>query len=572
MSYADDVRFCPSDGQPLAAGARTDDLIGQLIADRYQVVARLGEGGMGQVFLADHVKMGRRSAIKVLGRGLMNDPEAVSRFNREAANASRISHPNVCAVYDFGEIADGRLYLAMEYVEGRTLQQLLHDEGPLPLPRAALIVEQIAAALAAAHEIRIVHRDLKPDNVMVTSARGRDTVKVVDFGIAKAAGVGDQQVTRTGFVIGTPDYMSPEQLAGDEVDARTDTYALGLVFFRMLTGALPFEGATGQDSLVKRLTQPPRRLAEASPGSSFPAALQAVLDRALARQPAERYATAPDFARAISRVVEAGRRLPGIPGSVMTPSAAVPAVRPPFSSSAARRESRRSAPRGAIAALVVLGLGAGGAYYAHAEGLLPAWSSEETRGAAASVPVAEHASAPEAWSAAVEPDSNGAGTNGAATTKPAVAAKSAGSREPAAAPPAPRPSGSVPTLGRPVGDLAEIDERPDPAAMAALAASTATPDSTLDETGRAARALSVMRDSLHVPRLRPAIRARSALIAGQPSLPDSIRAEAAVLVARVAYADLRYGAAREWLLRALRLSPREEYRDMLDQLPDGGNP
>ena len=554
------MRFCPSDGQSLVAVPAGDDLVGQVVADRYRVVSRLGEGGMGQVFLADHVKMGRRSALKVLGRGLMSDPEAISRFNREAANAARVSHPNVCAVYDFGETADGRLYLAMEYVEGRTLQQLLYDEGPLALSRAALLLEQAAAALAAAHELGIVHRDLKPDNIMIASVKGREVVKVVDFGIAKAAGGGDQQVTRTGFIIGTPDYMSPEQLAGDPVDARADIYALALVFFRMITGALPFEGATGQDSLVKRLTHPPRRLAEARPGASFPPALQAVLDRALARQPADRYASAPDFSRGVSRVVEAGRRVPGIPGSEITPSAPIPAVRPPFASGAKRRVREKSRAGGLLALVVVLALAAGGALYARSEGLLSAWPAAS---AADDAGISAGTAAPAPMEAVVD-----------SSAQPQTAPEAA----PAAAPPRTTRgagTGGAPVLGRPVGTGDGV-ERPDPAAVAALAASIGTVpaagDSTLDETARAALAIAVMRDSLHVTRLQPAIRARATLLAGEASLPDTIRAEAAVLVARVAYTQLSYGAAREWLLRALQLSPRQEYRDMLEQLPDGGTP
>jgi hypothetical protein len=561
------VRFCPSDGQALVPVPAGDDLVGQLIGDRYRVVSRLGEGGMGQVFLADHVKMGRQSALKVLGRGLMSDPEAISRFNREAANAARISHPNVCAVYDFGETADGRLYLAMEYVQGRTLQQLLHDEGPLPLPRAALLLEQAAAALAAAHEMGIVHRDLKPDNIMITSVKGREVVKVVDFGIAKAAGAGDQQVTRTGFVIGTPDYMSPEQLAGDPVDARTDIYALALVFFRMVTGALPFDGATGQDSLVKRLTHPPRRLADTRPGAAFPSALQAVLDRALARQPAERYVSAPDFSRGVSRVVEAGRRVAGIPGSEITPSAAMPAARPPFASGAKRRVRQRSRLGRVLTIVVLLALAAGGAAYAHSEGLLAGWLDTLTRVAGFGAPAARAAVPTGAVAAPLPADTSA----GSATL---LAGDSLGAessvREPRSTPPR-RSITGAPVLGRPVSQN-DGNERTDPAAVAALAAGIALTDSAPDPAGRAAGALSLMRDSLHVARLQPAIRARSALIFDDASLPDTTRAEAAVLVARVAYAQLGYGTAREWLLRALRLSPRQEYRDMLEQLPDGGTP
>src|SRR6266702_5198880 len=190
--YRDDVRFCPNDGQTLRSSGQTQNLVGQGLADRYHIMKKLGEGGMGQVYLAEHVKMGRRSAIKVMNPSMVHDPDAVSRFNREAANASRITHPNVCAIYDFGETADGTIYLAMEFIEGEPLTSLLERDGALSPLRAAHIFVQVAEALQAAHDLGIVHRDLKPDNIMLARGRdGGDMVKVVDFGIAKAVGGGD---------------------------------------------------------------------------------------------------------------------------------------------------------------------------------------------------------------------------------------------------------------------------------------------------------------------------------------------------------------------------------------------
>src|SRR5205085_2768160 len=172
---------------------------------------------MGRVYLAEHVKMGRQCAIKVLHPAMARDAEAIGRFNREAANASRIDHPNVAAIYDFGETPDGLLYLAMQYIEGATLTQIMKANSALPPLRAMDIVRQAADGLHAAHAMGIVHRDLKPDNIMVSTAGdGIDSVKVVDFGIAKATAEGAQGVTRTGIVVGTPEYMSPEQLAGEQ--------------------------------------------------------------------------------------------------------------------------------------------------------------------------------------------------------------------------------------------------------------------------------------------------------------------------------------------------------------------
>jgi eukaryotic-like serine/threonine-protein kinase len=314
--YPDEIKFCQNDGTTLRAAAPAADLVGQVIADRYHIVKKLGEGGMGQVYLAEHVKMGRRSAIKVMNPSMAHDSDAVARFNREAANASRITHPHVCAVYDFGETPDGLIYLAMEFVEGEPLTELLEREGALPLARAAHIFQQTGDALQAAHDLGIVHRDLKPDNIMLAKAKGgADVVKVVDFGIAKAVG-GDeagQKVTKTGLVVGTPEFMSPEQLSGDKVDGRSDLYALALVFYRMLTGKLPFEANSVQETMIKRLTDEPTPLAVTRPDLAFPAGLQEVLDSALTRSPTDRYQSVAKFAADVAGITgtrSAGAALP----------------------------------------------------------------------------------------------------------------------------------------------------------------------------------------------------------------------------------------------------------------------
>ncbi|MCU0624734.1 MAG: serine/threonine protein kinase, partial [Gemmatimonadaceae bacterium] len=186
--YELDQRFCPKDGSALRSSGGAKDLLGQVIAERYHILKKLGEGGMGQVYLAEHVKMGRKSAVKVMHAAMNADADAVSRFNREAANAARISHPNVCAIYDFGETPDGMIYLAMEFIEGQSLTAIVEQAGALAPSRAGDLVRQVGAALAVAHDQGIVHRDLKPDNIMVTRTKdGADLVKVVDFGIAKAS-------------------------------------------------------------------------------------------------------------------------------------------------------------------------------------------------------------------------------------------------------------------------------------------------------------------------------------------------------------------------------------------------
>ncbi len=375
--YADDVKFCPNDGQTLRAGAPASDLVGQVVADRYHVVKKLGEGGMGQVYLAEHVKMGRRSAIKVMSPSMVHDPDAVARFNREAANASRITHPNVCAIYDFGETSDGLIYLAMEYIEGEPLTALMAREGALPVARAADLFLQTADALQAAHDLGIVHRDLKPDNIMVVHGRGgRDVVKVVDFGIAKAVG-GDeagQKVTKTGLVVGTPEFMSPEQLSGDKVDGRSDLYSLALVLYQTLTNELPFKADSVQETMIKRLTDEPAKLDAVRPDLTFPPGLQAVLDTALAKLPSERYQQVSKFAADVGSVTGRGRATGTAPSTrpvdsdartqVLAPgearAAAVAATRP---SVPRQTPKRRSLVPVVVGAVVVLGGAGAGVTY-----------------------------------------------------------------------------------------------------------------------------------------------------------------------------------------------------------------
>jgi len=385
--YELDQRFCPKDGSTLRSQNAGGDLVGSIIADRYHVMKKLGEGGMGAVYLAEHVKMGRKSAVKVMNPGMANDPDAISRFNREAANASRINHPNVCAVYDFGETPDGMIYLAMEFIEGPSLTKVISDAGALPPRRAADITRQAADALAVAHDMGIVHRDLKPDNIMIAAGRdGTDIVKVVDFGIAKAANSEAQKVTKTGLVVGTPEYMSPEQLAGDKLDGRSDLYSLALVAYNMLTGKLPFPADTVQESMIKRLTDEPLPLATSKPETSWSPEVQAVMDRALARDLASRYQTAAEFGRDLVRAVD-GMDAAGDQGatSVMAP----PVVPPPSSvpkttaqkatpqsvpptrigsatpaAPVAAAPAKSKTPMIAAAAVVVVGIGLGGAWMA----------------------------------------------------------------------------------------------------------------------------------------------------------------------------------------------------------------
>ncbi len=279
------------------------ELIGTIIADRYRITSRLGGGGMGQVYKAEHIRMKRQCAIKVLRANLSGDPEATQRFQREAENASQLSHPNVAQIYDFGE-HDGLVYLAMEFIPGESLAAMLQRQAAIHPDIAADIIAQSAAALEAAHARHLLHRDVKPDNIMLaTNADGTYQVKLVDFGIARAMTSDEQRVTRTGLVIGTPEFMSPEQIAGEELDPRSDLYALALVAFQCLTGKDAFPATSSKQNLIMRLTSRPRTLAEVRDDMPWPTSLQTVFDKALAPDPGERYSSIGLFAEELSTAI-----------------------------------------------------------------------------------------------------------------------------------------------------------------------------------------------------------------------------------------------------------------------------
>ena len=309
--YGDADLYCAADGTTLQALAPGDDLIGTVVCDRYLITDKIGEGGMGRVYLARHVRLPQNVAIKILHPAMVRDPKVVARFRREAVNASQIENEHVARVFDHGEVGDGLFYIAMEFVEGEPLSRIIEREGPLPIARTVEIIRQVADALAAAHErpTPIVHRDLKPDNIMVGVRRdGTDRVKVVDFGIAEAMTGGGPKLTQQGLVIGTPEYMSPEQLSAITLDWRSDIYSLALVTFDMLTGQLPFAGESPHEAALMRLRDRPKTLAEVKGDVAWPPELQSVIDRALARAPGERYATAPEFAAALAEAAAAADR------------------------------------------------------------------------------------------------------------------------------------------------------------------------------------------------------------------------------------------------------------------------
>lgn len=299
----------PTLNAPAGYGNRTDDaLIGRTLANRYRLVERLGQGGMGVVYKGEHVRIHRPTAIKILNGELSNNPEFIARFEREAEMASRIKHPNAVDIYDFGEAEDGIVYLAMEYLDGVPLSSIIKNEGPLPLERAIHIAAQAADALHAAHNLGIIHRDLKPDNIMICKKTGhRDWVEVVDFGLAKGVTVDSalETLTQVGFVLGTPDYMSPEQVSGDDLDSRSDLYSLALVTYEMLTCAFPFEGSSQQKRMVKRLIEPPKPVRQYNP--SLPVAVEQILMKAISRDVDDRHSSTMEFVTALKEATAINR-------------------------------------------------------------------------------------------------------------------------------------------------------------------------------------------------------------------------------------------------------------------------
>ena len=263
--------------EPLAAGCGIGN---------YEILEPIGGGAMGEVYKARDQRLGRVVALKFLPADLTRDPSARQRFLREAQAVAQLDHPNVATIYEIGETEGGRVFLALAFYEGKTLQQKL-EQGPLPLAEALDIARQIARGLAAAHHRQIVHRDIKPANVMVLPD---GTVKLLDFGLAKLAGA--TTVTQPSTSPGTPAYKSPEQTLGEKVDSRSDLWALGVVLYEMVTGRVPFGGEYEQAVIYSILNEPPRPVES----GVFPSQLSEVIERALAKDPAERYQTAEELA------------------------------------------------------------------------------------------------------------------------------------------------------------------------------------------------------------------------------------------------------------------------------------
>jgi serine/threonine-protein kinase len=288
--------------------AVSDTLIGTVFDGRYRIVRKLGTGGMADVYLAEDQELGRRVAIKILNDRHAADDQFVERFRREAKNAAGLSHPNIVSVYDRGT-AEGTYYIAMEYLDGRSLKELIIGRGPAPVRTAVEYARQVLAAVGFAHRHGIVHRDIKPHNVLVAGDEGR--LKVTDFGIARS---GASQMTEVGSIIGTAQYLSPEQARGSPVDQTSDLYSVGVVLYELLTGQVPFTGDTPLEIAMKHLSEVPKPPSELRP--EVPHDLDLVVLRALAKDPDDRYQTAEEMDKDLERV------LSGMPVGAETAEAA----------------------------------------------------------------------------------------------------------------------------------------------------------------------------------------------------------------------------------------------------------
>jgi serine/threonine-protein kinase len=273
--------------------AVSDTLLNTLFDGRYRILRKLGTGGMANVYLAEDEVLGRRVAIKILNDRHAGDDQFVERFRREAKNAASLSHPNIVSIYDRGE-AEGTYYIAMEYLDGRSLKELIVARGPAPVPLAVDYARQILGAIRFAHRHGIVHRDIKPHNVLVDT-EGR--LKVTDFGIARA---GASQMTEAGSIIGTAQYLSPEQAKGAPVDQTSDLYSVGVVLYELLTGVVPFAGDTPVEIAMKHLSSVPEP--PSAKRADIPRDLDLVVLRALAKDPADRYQSADEMDADLARV------------------------------------------------------------------------------------------------------------------------------------------------------------------------------------------------------------------------------------------------------------------------------
>ncbi len=313
-----------------------DPFIGRdILNGQFQILQKIGSGGMGSVYKALQPAMNRMVAVKILHPKLANRKDLVSRFRREARAMSHLTHPNTVKVYLYGELEDGSLYIVMEYLDGKNLNQTVRAEGPMPIERGLPILIQACNALEEAHKNGIIHRDLKPENIFISQQGGmKDFAKVLDFGLAKVTEremrPGSIILTQEGMVFGTPEFMSPEQAQGKTLAPASDIYSLAVILYEVLTGKLPFEAKNPMEYIQLHVTAKPKPINERVPGKTFPPLLWTVLEKALAKKPEERWGSAAEFAHALQAVLNGQQQVPPFangqgrpmtPGTVPTPMA-----------------------------------------------------------------------------------------------------------------------------------------------------------------------------------------------------------------------------------------------------------
>jgi serine/threonine protein kinase len=290
--------------------ASQDPFIGrEILNGQFQILQKIGSGGMGSVYRALQPAMNRMVGVKILHPKLANRTDLVARFRREARAMSQLTHPNTVKVFLYGELEDGSLYIIMEFLEGKNLNQTVRSEGPFALERALPVLIQASGALAEAHSAGIIHRDLKPENIfLVQSVTLRDFPKVLDFGLAK---VGERQMrpgsiilTQEGMVFGTPEFMSPEQAQGKPLTPASDIYSLATILYELLTGKLPFDARSSMEFIQLQVVGKPIALNQRVAGKTFPSGLEQLIGRALAKRPEDRFPTAAEFAAALQSVLQ----------------------------------------------------------------------------------------------------------------------------------------------------------------------------------------------------------------------------------------------------------------------------
>src|SRR5262245_28362378 len=310
--YDDEMRLCGVDGttlrsQSLQTPVRDqpvrDQMVGRIVKGRYQIMRRLGEGGMGTVYLAEQVSIGRKVALKLLRGTYAMDDEFIERFRREARLAASLNHRNIVTVYDFDQGDDESLFIAMEYLNGEKLSDVIRRDGPLDLNRAVRLCLQCAEGLEAAHQAGVIHRDIKPDNIMVVGEGAVERTKLMDFGIARLRDVAaTSRLTRPDVIMGTPAYMAPEQAEGKETSEKTDIYALGVVLYEMLTGEVPFKANTPAAVLLKQIQESPVPLRKLR--REVPSEIERIVMQALEKKPEKRQHGMRDLVQSLGKAAK----------------------------------------------------------------------------------------------------------------------------------------------------------------------------------------------------------------------------------------------------------------------------